>query len=353
MRAHSSSQRSQSERPATEPAWRVRVRRGLRVQARDAAAGVVPARLGLEDPALGVQPARDLAVGAPSAPSAVRAASPVVPGVAAYRGPPGASDARGRVARAALVVPAPAGPDRGSRPGAPPRCRCRPGLPRPLRVPRPAPGPVPGVASPGAKPRPGPAASDPPRLRRSSARVARAPAGPGRIRAWRRRRPSPDADRAGPDRIACHRWRTPAPRATAEGPGEAPRSPPGGAPVARRAAAPSRRRARGELAHRVASPRSRRERRRTRHRDLATSRREPRTASDRRPPPPPAARRTRANPPSASRSRRTITESYVSSAFATRSTSGRGNPSAYPTSRTADRARYVTRLQTIPVCSGP
>ncbi len=59
------------------------------------------------------------------------------------------------------------------------------------------------------------------------------------------------------------------------------------------------------------------------------------------------------NPPSASRSRRTITESYVSSAFATRSTSGRGNPSAYPTSRTADRARYVTRLQTIPVCSGP
>ena len=60
-----------------------------------------------------------------------------------------------------------------------------------------------------------------------------------------------------------------------------------------------------------------------------------------------------ANPPSASRSRRTITESYVSSAFATRSTSGRGNPSAYPTSRTADRARYVTRLQTIPVCSVP
>ena len=45
--------------------------------------------------------------------------------------------------------------------------------------------------------------------------------------------------------------------------------------------------------------------------------------------------------------------SYVSSAFATRSTSGRGNPSAEPTSRTADRARYVTRLQTIPVCSGP
>ena len=60
-----------------------------------------------------------------------------------------------------------------------------------------------------------------------------------------------------------------------------------------------------------------------------------------------------AKPPSASRSRRTITLSYVSSAFATRSTSGRGNPSAYPTSRTADRARYVTRLQTIPVCSSP
>ena len=35
-----------------------------------------------------------------------------------------------------------------------------------------------------------------------------------------------------------------------------------------------------------------------------------------------------AKPPSASRSRRTITLSYVSSAFATRSTSGRGNPSA-------------------------
>ena len=69
--------------------------------------------------------------------------------------------------------------------------------------------------------------------------------------------------------------------------------------------------------------------------------------------PSPVRLKNSANPPSASRSRRTMTESYVSSAFATRSTSGRGNPSATPTSRTADRARYVTRLQTIPVCSGP
>ncbi|KRT62510.1 MAG: hypothetical protein XU10_C0026G0023 [Chloroflexi bacterium CSP1-4] len=51
------------------------------------------------------------------------------------------------------------------------------------------------------------------------------------------------------------------------------------------------------------------------------------------------ARKNSAKPPSASRSRRTMTESYVSSALATRSTSGRGKPSAYPTSRTADRAR--------------
>ena len=53
----------------------------------------------------------------------------------------------------------------------------------------------------------------------------------------------------------------------------------------------------------------------------------------------PGRRKNSAKPPSASRSRRTMTESYVSSAFATRSTSGRGNPSATPTSRTADRAR--------------
>ena len=44
--------------------------------------------------------------------------------------------------------------------------------------------------------------------------------------------------------------------------------------------------------------------------------------------PSPTRRKNSANPPSASRSRRTMTESYVSSALATRSTSGRGNPSA-------------------------
>ena len=44
--------------------------------------------------------------------------------------------------------------------------------------------------------------------------------------------------------------------------------------------------------------------------------------------PHPARRKNSAKPPSASRSRRTITESYVSSALATRSTSGRGKPSA-------------------------
>jgi hypothetical protein len=40
------------------------------------------------------------------------------------------------------------------------------------------------------------------------------------------------------------------------------------------------------------------------------------------------ARKNSAKPPSASRSRRTMPESYVSSALATRSTSGRGKPSA-------------------------
>ena len=55
--------------------------------------------------------------------------------------------------------------------------------------------------------------------------------------------------------------------------------------------------------------------------------------------PSPGRLKNSANPPSASRSRRTMTESYVSRALATRSTSGRGNPSATPTSRTADRAR--------------
>ena len=72
-------------------------------------------------------------------------------------------------------------------------------------------------------------------------------------------------------------------------------------------------------------------------------RREPRTASpDPSPVPSPGRAKNPPNPPSASRSRRTITESYVSSAFATRSTSGRGNPSADPTSRTADRARIIS-----------
>ena len=44
--------------------------------------------------------------------------------------------------------------------------------------------------------------------------------------------------------------------------------------------------------------------------------------------PSPGRRKNSAKPPSASRSRRTMTLSYVSSAFATRSTSGRGKPSA-------------------------
>ena len=46
------------------------------------------------------------------------------------------------------------------------------------------------------------------------------------------------------------------------------------------------------------------------------------------PRPPRRRRKNSAKPPSASRSRRTMTESYVSSALATRSTSGRGKPRA-------------------------
>ncbi len=176
-----------------------------------------------------------------------------------------------------------------------PRQPSRPPRPHPPEPPppgarRPRPGCRPGrPCRPRARRRGSPAGS----RRRPTARARRVRRGPRPARA-----PAPRATRWGPTARA-------APRRAAGRPGRGPGGRPTGAPSARGAPIPSGR------AKRYAKP------------------------------------------PSASRSRRIIRESNVSTAFATRSTSGRGNPSAYPTSRIADRARYVTTLQTIPVCSGP
>ena len=310
MRAHSSSQRSQSDRPATEPSWRPTsaaaarrpgrarrrcravLRRGdrLRARARRSASSRAQRR------AAGVSsPGPALVVGrvGPLVDRPVERATRRRSGGRRRRraGPSAARRGAGRRSRDRS-----AGRARAASP-ATPACsllarRRRPGRGASGRSPasRPArPRPRPGASSADLPPEPGPAR---PRVQRSP---------PMRTAGRRPRRRAAGARRTA----AAH-----LPPVTVLR-GEV-RPEPAAAGVV-------------ELAHRVGQAALAGERRGARDGRLLGHPRSARSAPST---PSPGRAKNSANPPSASRSRRTITLSYVSSAFATRSTSGRGNPSA-------------------------